>query len=392
MSKLGAGFIARTIDIPLKSEYNYKLSTEEPNFYPEIYMDIEKAREKRRKEALGLRDTSLFIKEQNKIKEINARIKERSPLINKSKNMRDTSLQIHANDQSIQVTPHLAGQMKLKGAATQFTDKKNAVDEKENNIKKNNAPSTYYIVNPAQIQKENDDMISTCRHADSKYIITENKEVNPQKRTITNLDESEIKYKDSDSKIDNTEHKSKISESKYMQTESQHKQNDELTKSRSHTKNEESRLIQLKQMAAEKNESIELLRKALQKAVKIVKKQHVELKKYNKSGKIQQEAANFLAEDDCANSFSSEEVTEFLEVVNRRKLLETNYPLQIKDKPPQENIKNGMLVTFKNASKMKEDNSLGNILTMADDSQSIIDSLSKQLCELNDENENSKEA
>jgi len=135
-----------------------------------------------------------------------------------------------------------------------------------------------------------------------------------------------------------------------------------------------------------------LLRKALQKAVKIVKKQHVELKKYNKSGKIQQEAANFLAEDDCANSFSSEEVTEFLEVVNRRKLLETNYPLQIKDKPPQENIKNGMLVTFKNASKMKEDNSLGNILTMADDSQSIIDSLSKQLCELNDENENSKEA
>ena len=118
----------------------------------------------------------------------------------------------------------------------------------------------------------------------------------------------------------------------------------------------------------------------------------MELKKYK--GKRRHEAANLLAEDDCADSFSGEEVTEFLEDVNKSKLLETNYPLQIKDKPPEESIRNGLLVTFKNASNIieKEDNALDNILIMTDDSQSIIDSLSQQLCELNDGNENSKEA
>jgi len=37
--------------------------------------------------------------------------------------MKDTSMQMYAIDKSVQVTPHLAGQIKMKEKITQFTEK-----------------------------------------------------------------------------------------------------------------------------------------------------------------------------------------------------------------------------------------------------------------------------
>ena len=71
---------------------------------------------------------------------------------------------------------------------------------------------------------------------------------NIQKNTKIVLDESEIKYKDSESKTNNAYKHSEIKN----HHDSKLKQTNEVRKSRSHTKTEEFRLMQLKQVVAKK--------------------------------------------------------------------------------------------------------------------------------------------